>query len=127
MKLLLLVCLGGAFGSGLRYGTDRALLHFMPQQAAAFPWATLAVNLVGCFIAGLLYGWLGRESIRYSEELKLLLITGLCGGLTTFSAFALQTVQAAPGKAAANIVASVAGGLLLAWVGAMLTSSPSAS
>lgn len=123
MKLLLLVCLGGAVGSGLRYGTDRALLHFLPQQAVAFPWATLAVNLVGCFIAGLLYGWLGREGLRYSEELKLLLVTGLCGGLTTFSAFALQTVHLAPGKAFANVAASLAGGMLLAWAGIRLSAT----
>ena len=127
MKLLLLVCVGGAVGSGLRYGTDRALAHLWPQQAAAFPWATLTVNLVGCFIAGLLYGWLGRDGVRYADELKILLIVGLCGGLTTFSAFALQTVHLAPGRAFANVAASVAGGLLLAWGGAMLTTTSPAN
>lgn len=121
MKLLLIVCLGGAMGSGLRYGTDRALLAWMPDQARGFPWATLAVNLVGCLLAGLLYGWLSRESVRHADDLKLLLITGLCGGLTTFSAFALQTMQANPGKAAANVAVSVVGGLALAWLGLWLT------
>lgn len=125
MKLLLLVCVGGALGSGLRYGTDRAALHFWPQQAAAFPWATLAVNLVGCFVAGLLYGLLGREGIKHAEEFRVLLITGLCGGLTTFSAFTLQTVQAAPGRALANVAVSVAGGMFLAWSGAMLAGGSS--
>jgi len=117
VKLLLLVCLGGAAGSGLRYGTDRALLHYLPHQSLAFPWATLAVNLAGCFAAGLLCGLLGREGLKYGPELKVLLITGLCGGLTTFSAFALQTLHVAPGKAMANVAASVVGGLLLAWAG----------
>ncbi|MBX3473298.1 MAG: CrcB family protein [Planctomycetes bacterium] len=121
MKLLLLVCLGGAVGSGLRYGTDRLILAQWPREAAAFPWATLAVNLVGCLIAGLLLGSMSREGVKFADELKVLLITGLCGGLTTFSAFALQTMQANPGKALANVAASVVGGLALAWLGLWLS------
>ncbi|MBE7493143.1 MAG: CrcB family protein [Planctomycetes bacterium] len=121
MKFVLLVCLGGAVGSGLRYGTDRALLHWLPEPSRAFPWATLAVNLAGCLAAGLLYGWLSREGVRYADDLKLLLITGLCGGLTTFSTFALQSLQVSPGKAIANVALSVAGGLALAWLGLWLT------
>ncbi len=120
MKLLLLVCLGGAVGSGLRFGADQLLLHQWPESARAFPWATLMVNLVGCLVAGLLYGFLSREGVRYGEELRLLLVFGLCGGLTTFSAFALQTVQANPGKAFANVAVSVVGGLALAWLGLWL-------
>lgn len=122
MKLLLLVCLGGAVGSGLRYGTDQLLLRQWPEQARAFPWATLTVNLVGCLLAGLLYGYASREGVRHGDEIRLLLVTGLCGGLTTFSAFALQTMQANTGKAIANVAVSVVGGLALAWLGLWLTS-----
>lgn len=122
MKLVLLVCLGGALGSGLRYGTDQLLLRQWPDQARAFPWATLAVNLVGCLLAGLLYGLLSRDGVRHGEELRVLLVTGLCGGLTTFSAFALQTMQANPGKAIGNVALSVVGGLALAGLGLWMTS-----
>lgn len=126
MKLLLLVCIGGAVGSGLRYGTDQLLLRQWPEQARAFPWATLTVNLAGCLLAGLLYGYALREGVRFGEEIRLLMITGLCGGLTTFSAFALQTMQANPTKAVANVSASVVGGLVLAWLGLWLTSPSNA-
>lgn len=126
MKLLLLVCVGGAIGSGLRYGTDRALLAALPQHAAAFPWATLVVNFLGCFVAGLTYGFVTREGFKFGPELKVLIVTGLCGGLTTFSAFALQTLQGAPGKAIANVAASLVGGLALAWLGLWL-STPTTS
>lgn len=126
MKLLLLVCLGGGIGAGLRYGTDRAILGLWPQAAAGFPWGTLTVNLIGCLVAGLLFGFLGRDGVKYGPELKLLLITGLCGGLTTFSAFALQTLQVAPLKAAINVAASLIGGLAMAWLG-LWVSTPAAS
>lgn len=123
MKLLLLVCCGGAVGSGLRYGTDRLLIALLPQQSSAFPWATLAVNLIGCFAAGVIFGLTARDADRFAD-LRVLLITGLCGGLTTFSAFALQTVLIAPGRALLNVAASVLGGLLLAWVGLLVTGQP---
>jgi CrcB protein len=123
VKLLLLVCAGGAVGSGVRYGVDVALLHYLKGPATSFPCATLVVNLAGCFLAGLLYGWLSRGSVPFGPELKVLLITGLCGGLTTFSAFALQSVEIAPGKAIANVLASVIGGLALAWTGAWVTAA----
>lgn len=125
MKHLALVCLGGAFGSALRYGADQLLLRMAAKLAVSFPLATLAVNLVGCFAAGLLFGLVTREGFKYGPDLKVLLITGLCGGLTTFSAFALQTVNTSPAKAGANISVSVAGGLLLAWVGLAITSGSS--
>jgi fluoride exporter len=121
LRHLLLVMLGGGLGSGLRFGADMLLLRIAPDASRAFPWATLAVNLVGCFVAGLLLGVVSRDGIRYGPEMKVLLITGVCGGLTTFSAFALQTIAVSPGKAALNISLSIAGGLLLAWTGLRLT------
>jgi fluoride exporter len=120
LKQLMLVMLGGGVGSGLRFGADMLLLRALPDASRAFPWATLAVNLIGCFAAGVLLGLVSREGVRFGPELKVLLITGVCGGLTTFSAFALQTTAISPGKAALNIGLSVAGGLLLAWTGLRL-------
>ncbi len=121
MKHLVLVCLGGAFGSGLRYGTTLLLARLTPKLAADFPVATLAVNFAGCFAIGLGAGLLSREGIKYGPELQLFLLAGVCGGLTTFSAFADQTLKLAAGPALLNIGASVTGGLFLAWMGLLLT------
>lgn len=120
MKQLALVCLGGAFGSGLRYGTTLLFDKLSPKLAAAFPLATLLVNFVGCFAIGVGAGLLGREGVKWGPELQLLLLVGVCGGLTTFSAFAGQTLALTSGKALLNIGASLGGGLALAWLGAWL-------
>lgn len=120
MKQFLLVCAGGAFGSGLRYGADLLLTRLAPALAVTFPLATLLVNYVGCFAVGVGAGLLSREGLKYGPDLKLLLLVGACGGLTTFSAFAGQTLALAPGKAMLNIGLNVGGGLMLAWLGAWL-------
>jgi CrcB protein len=126
VKHLALVCLGGAFGSGLRYGTTLLLARLTPKLAAGFPLATLAVNFVGCFAIGLGAGLLSRDGIKYGPELQLFLLVGVCGGLTTFSAFANQTLELATGKALLNICASVVGGLFLAWIGLLLAGARTA-
>ncbi|MCF6228554.1 MAG: CrcB family protein [Planctomycetes bacterium] len=122
MKELLLVCLGGAFGSGMRYGTDRALLHWLPERAAAFPWATLLVNSVGCFAIGLGTAMLTASQGESANSWRLFLLVGLCGGLTTFSAFAMQSIELAPGKAFLNVGLSVILGFGLAYLGLRLGS-----
>lgn len=121
MKHLALVALGGAFGASLRYGIDIGLARLAPKFAMAFPWATLAANFIGCFALGIGAGLLGREGVKFGPELQLLLLVGVCGGLTTFSTFASQTLDLNSGKAMINIAASVAGGLFLAWLGLMIT------
>lgn len=126
MKQLALVAIGGAMGAGLRYGISVGLLRLAPKFASAFPWATLLVNLVGCFAIGLGAGLLGREGVKYGAELQLLLLVGMCGSLTTFSAFANQTLDLNSGKALVNIAASVVGGLFLAWLGLILTAGKAA-
>jgi CrcB protein len=84
------VALGGAIGSVLRYQAGRAMTGWLgPQTVSAFPWATLAVNVVGSLAMGLLAGWLARHS-QSGEPLRLLLGVGLLGGFTTFSAFSLE-------------------------------------
>lgn len=120
MKHLLLVCVGGAVGSGLRYSTDLLLTRLTPALAISFPLATLFVNFFGCFAAGVGAGLLSREGLKYGPDLKALLLIGVCGGLTTFSAFAGNTLTLSPGKAMLNIGLNVGGGLMLAWLGAWL-------
>lgn len=87
MPNLFLVMLGGAIGSAARYGVGRAGVALL---GPAFPWGTLAVNILG----GLLMGLLGASLLRFgpnAEQARLLLGVGLLGGFTTFSSFSLET------------------------------------
>ena len=78
----LLVAIGGAFGSVLRYGVSVWAVEVL---GAGFPWGTLAVNVLGSAAIGLAGG------AGLAGELRLLLVTGVLGGFTTFSSFSLET------------------------------------
>ena len=84
LKSILLVGAGSFVGGALRYLVS---LLMKGCCGTSFPWATLAVNIVGCFIIGVVYAVLTR-CVSMSHALCLLLATGFCGGFTTFSAFA---------------------------------------
>ena len=86
IKQIILVGLGGATGSILRYLLQRILTGLFPH---VFPVGTFIVNITGCFLIGLFYGWSERHP-GLTPEIRLLLMTGLCGGFTTFSAFTLE-------------------------------------
>lgn len=87
---ILCVALGGACGSALRY----AISIFINERAGAgFPWGTLAVNVTGCALLGLLCGIADRGGLQMSPQLRLLLTVGFCGGFTTFSTFANEGVM----------------------------------
>ncbi len=88
MKLLLLAMSGGAIGSGARYLVNVAAARAV---GTAYPWSTLTVNVVGCLLMGLVTELVLR---RYggSSEARVFLATGILGGFTTFSAFALDFV-----------------------------------
>lgn len=80
---ILYVALGSAVGGVCRYVVSQLLGRFF---CGMFPFGTFVVNVVGCFVIGLLYGWIGR-GVPVSAEMRLLLVTGFCGGFTTFSTF----------------------------------------
>ena len=88
MTRLVLVCLGGAVGSGLRY---LAAVGAVRLYGDAFPYGTLAVNLVGCFLIGVINRVATTSLI--AEDTRLLLSTGVMGGLTTYSAFSYESVR----------------------------------
>lgn len=83
VKAFIAIFLGGGLGSTLRYGVQM-LLHerIVPYH---FPWSTLTVNVAGSFLIGLFYALSARFNL--SDETRLFLTAGLCGGFTTFSTF----------------------------------------
>jgi len=117
IKNFLIVGLGGASGSMLRYAVQKI---FQVQTAAAFPTGTLLVNIAGCFLIGILWSLVSR-SLTWNDEMKLLLMTGFCGGFTTFSAFTLEGIGLLKENKTALFViyltASVVGGLLATFIG----------
>ena len=107
----LVVAVGGLAGVLARWGISRMTLH-----SEALIWSTVGINIVGSFLLGLLVAedWFGRD-------LREGLGVGFLGGFTTFSTFSVQIVLEAdagePGRAAAYLLASVAGGILAAAAG----------
>ncbi|MEH0638954.1 fluoride efflux transporter CrcB [Streptomyces bottropensis] len=111
-----LVIVGGMIGAPLRYLTDRAV---QARHATAFPWGTFAVNVIGSLVLGTLTGAVAAGAA--DSHLRLLLGTGLCGALTTYSTFSYETLRLAQDGArplaVANVVASVTAGLGAVFVG----------
>lgn len=87
MYKLLLIALGGALGTLARYGTGSVLA--LPTQRAGFPFGTLAVNLVGCFVMGMLQGFFADRLV--APQYRQALLVGFLGGYTTFSSFGWET------------------------------------
>ena len=110
------VFLGGGLGSVLRLAVGKWSLAAL---GPAFPWGTLAVNILGSLAIGLIAGRPGL----LGPDAKLLLVTGLLGGFTTFSAFSLDTLtlwQRAPGQAAAYVAATTILGLAAVALGYLI-------
>lgn len=89
LKSILLVGIGSFFGGALRYAVSVFMKNLCSQ---GFPWGTLLVNLVGCFAFGVIFALFGKFSSSGSAWC-LLLTTGVCGGFTTFSTFANESMQ----------------------------------
>jgi CrcB protein len=88
IRHILLVGFGGSIGSIARYLCQRWL---SANYLHSFPWGTFAVNIIGCLLIGIFWG-LSFKSFESNENWKLFLMTGLCGGFTTFSAFTLEGI-----------------------------------
>lgn len=120
VRTLLTVGIGGAFGSMARFGLSALINRYWVQP---LPLATLLINLLGALAIGMLYGWTQRSDWMSATGWPLL-ATGVCGGFTTFSAFAYENVKLLQlghsGTALAYIGASLAGGLLCCWCGYLL-------
>ena len=121
MTNIFLVGVGGFIGSVLRY-----LIGGYVQQSMNridFPYGTLVVNVIGCFIIGLL-AQLGEKYGMFSNESRAFIFIGVLGGFTTFSAFGNETInlmrQGFGVNAFANVGANVILGLLAVWLGRVI-------
>ena len=117
MNSLLWVMIGGAVGSGLRYGIGTAI---QTRSGSDFPLGTLTVNLVGCLLIGFLAAYF-TASPTVRPEVRLGIVVGCLGGFTTFSSFGFETLQLLQSgrwtMAGAYVLASNVAGLGLAWLG----------
>lgn len=117
MREILLVGAGGFLGSIARYGLA-GLIH--RYAGASFPWGTLAVNVLGCFVIGaVLHLVLDRSAL--GPDARLFVAVGILGGFTTFSAFGWETLELLRngqlGAALLNVAGNVVLGLGAVWLG----------
>ena len=103
MARFLLICAGGAIGTGARYLFSTA----MTRAFGNFPFGTLGVNVLGSFLVSVLMV-LALEKSVLSQDLRLILVTGVMGGFTTYSSFNYETLHLAQSGAAGLAVANVA-------------------
>ncbi|HVT93077.1 MAG TPA: fluoride efflux transporter CrcB [Bryobacteraceae bacterium] len=113
------VALGGAFGSVGRYWLSLSLARL---AGGTFPWGTLLVNIIGCAFIGWFAAAYGPQSrAALSPSVRLLVMTGICGGFTTFSSFTLEALNLARSgewpKACAYVAASMIACLLGVFLG----------
>ena len=114
------IALGGAAGSVTRGLVALAL----PSR---FPWATLLINVAGSMLIGWLMARLGGLELESATRWRAVLVTGFCGGFTTFSAFSLQTLDLARenhwAQAGGNVLLSLVACLIAVWAGHMLAAA----
>ena len=119
MAKILAVMIGCAFGGAFRF-----LITTYVNKLGHFPYGTLTVNLIGCFLIGIISTLLTERFTGVSPYLSLLLTVGFLGGLTTFSSFGNETMLMLKTglvmQAMLNVVLNTLGGLLAVWLGIML-------
>ena len=112
----LAIVVGGGIGAASRYALSRAITQ---MAGINFPIGTITINLIGCFVAGLLCGIF--DKVLISQNIRLFIIVGILGGFTTFSAFGVETIMLLRSRefplAVANVLISTIGGLGLAFIG----------
>ncbi len=117
LKNVFLVMCGGSLGAASRYGIS---LLAARVWGTSFPWGTLVANLTGCFLIGVIFALIDRSRLL-TPEVRLLIITGYMGALTTFSSFSLETVSAARSglllTPMANMLVNNIGGFSLTFLG----------
>lgn len=103
-----MIAIGGGLGALARYG----VVSFFQRWTVEFPWGTLSVNALGCFVVGAVFE-------RLPADARAFVVVGVLGGFTTFSAFGLETVEMLRGGQATHALLNVAGNVVLG-VGAVL-------
>ncbi|MCL7421652.1 MAG: fluoride efflux transporter CrcB [Methylobacter sp.] len=118
MNQLIAVALGGSLGSVLRFLVSTGVYQWLGR---GFPYGTLAVNVIGSFLIGLLAEALILQRITFAMEYRAAILVGILGGFTTFSSFSLETIylmeQGNFTKAGLNVLISISAGLLAVWLG----------
>ena len=117
IKSMLIVGIGSFLGGAFRYYLSMTMKNICGQ---GFPWGTLAVNLLGCLVFGFLFALFSKYGTT-SSPWYLLLTTGICGGFTTFSTFANESMQMLQngntGGFIGYVLASIIGGLAMVGLG----------
>ena len=120
LRTLVIIGIGGSIGSIFRYLTSVVVEKYF---VTIFPYATLIVNILGCVLIGVTIGWLEKNQLMNSN-IKWFLVTGFCGGFTTFSAFGYENIRLLQNRnialAFAYIGTSVILGLGSVWLGLTL-------
>lgn len=125
MQNYLWIMLGSALGGGARYWFSGLVANHFGET---FPWGTIIVNISGSFIIGFFATLTGPDGrVLVGSTARQFVMTGICGGYTTFSSFSLQTLNLVQenelDRAGANVGLSVVMCLIAVWLGAMLASS----